>query len=118
MQEMKLNTRSTMKGTPFGVGLAKARVAAGLSQQEVANIVGRAQTNISSWEVGRSEPDLTTLCKLLDLYCVPFEDIVNYTPHPASISEEEMQLVLKFRSLSKQNKEAVEAVIAIYSKYQ
>lgn len=115
---MDLNTRSTLKGSSIGVGLAKARIAAGLSQQEVANLIGRAQTNISVWEVGRAEPDLETFKRMLELYAVSFEDVVNCTPHPASITAEEMQLVVKFRALSSQNKEAVEALIAVFSKYQ
>ena len=118
MKELNLNSRSQLNGTAIGVGLAKARIAAGLSQQEVADLLGRNQTNISSWEVGRAEPDLSTLVKLLELYSVSFEDVVGCTPHPVTVTEEEMQLVLRFRQLSKVNKEAVEAVIAVYSKYQ
>lgn len=117
MREMDLNSRSQFKGTAIGNGLAKARIAAGLSQQEVADLLGRQQTNISSWEVGRAEPDLETLQRLLELYAVSFEDVVRGTPHPVTVTAEEMQLILQFRKLSKQNQEAVEAVMAIYSKY-
>ena len=54
----------------FGQKLKKARDDSGMSQAEVAQKVGVSQQNLSKYERGILEPNIETLGKLCDLYCV------------------------------------------------
>jgi transcriptional regulator with XRE-family HTH domain len=48
-----------------GVALRDARVAAGLSQSELADRVGTSQATISAYENGSKQPSVATLSRLL-----------------------------------------------------
>ena len=52
----------------FAEKLKKARKAAGLSQEKVAQILNISQSNISKYENGALEPSLDTIYELIDLY--------------------------------------------------
>ncbi len=49
----------------------------GLSQEELADRVGKAKNNISSYENGRSTPPLETLLKMCDTFEVSLDELVN-----------------------------------------
>jgi len=57
----------------IGAVLKKMRIDAGLTQKEVAQIIGRNQPIIGHWENGYSQPDVDTLFRLCDIYGV--EDV-------------------------------------------
>ena len=46
--------------------LKEARVRAGMTQKQVAEKVGIATTTLSGYERGASDPDVGTLCRLMD----------------------------------------------------
>jgi transcriptional regulator with XRE-family HTH domain len=48
-----------------GVALRDARIAAGLSQSELADRVGTSQATISAYENGSKQPSVATLSRLL-----------------------------------------------------
>ena len=48
-----------------GVALRDARLAAGLSQRELADRVGTSQATISAYENGTKQPSVATLSRLL-----------------------------------------------------
>ncbi len=57
-------------GDIFHENLKAARIRKGLSQQEVADLVGVAKSTYSMWETGNREPNLMrikTLTKVLDV---------------------------------------------------
>lgn len=47
--------------------IRNARKAKGLTQTELAKIVGVTQGNMSAWETGRWEPEMATLKKLCEI---------------------------------------------------
>jgi Zn-dependent peptidase ImmA (M78 family)/transcriptional regulator with XRE-family HTH domain len=55
-------------GTEFGPRLAKAREQAGLTQEEVALLVGQPRPVVSNWEKGIREPNAQQLTKLSAIY--------------------------------------------------
>nr|DAM46207.1 MAG TPA: Helix-turn-helix XRE-family like protein [Caudoviricetes sp.] len=59
----------------FQISLAAARVNAGLTQEEVAKIMGIGKQTIVSWENGNSEPKLSQARKLSDIYKIPLDYI-------------------------------------------
>ena len=48
--------------------LKKARLDAGYTQIQTSEITGIPQNNICRYEKGERQPDLETLCKLIDFY--------------------------------------------------
>ncbi len=56
--------------------LKKARLEKELTQENVANILNVSRSTISSWEVGRSYPDLDNLVAISDLYDVSLDNLL------------------------------------------
>lgn len=56
--------------------LKAKRQEAGLTQQELADILHVSRQTISSWEVGRTYPDLEILVKISELYKTPLDDLL------------------------------------------
>lgn len=54
----------------FPQKLREARNKTGFTQREVSRETGIAQPTIASYESGRTEPDIETLCILIDFYQV------------------------------------------------
>ncbi|WP_413578624.1 helix-turn-helix domain-containing protein [Bdellovibrio sp. HCB290] len=62
-----------------GEFLAKCRKVKGLSQTQVAGILGYESGQfISNWERNRSQPPIPVLKRLADLYGIPHETIFNF----------------------------------------
>lgn len=57
------------------ISLKAARVNAGLSQKEVAELTGYSNATICSWENGRSFPKQPAIEVLCRLYGVPYDRI-------------------------------------------
>lgn len=60
-----------------GEFLAALRKESGYTQQEVAEKLNISDRTLSSWETGRTEPDLTSLTALAKLYGVTADEILN-----------------------------------------
>lgn len=56
--------------------LKEKRLEANLTQQELADILHVSRQTISSWEVGRTYPDLDLLVALSELYDTPLDDLL------------------------------------------
>lgn len=52
----------------FSKNLRRARKAAGLTQQQLADRLHVTRQSVSSWELGRTEPDLQTLSRLAGVF--------------------------------------------------
>lgn len=52
----------------FGSKLREARTRIGFTQEHVAALLGISRTNITNYELGRTQPDVETMGKLIDLY--------------------------------------------------
>lgn len=51
----------------------------GLTQNELAKVVGVTQGAVAQWENGISRPGVDTLCKLADVFRCKVDDILNPT---------------------------------------
>ena len=56
--------------------LRELREQKNLRQQDVADIVGSSQKNVSNREIGKFEPDIQTLWKLADYFDVTIDYLV------------------------------------------
>ena len=56
--------------------LKDARVKAGLTQEQVAEIVMVSRQTISNWENGKSLPDIISIMNLSDLYQISLDELL------------------------------------------
>lgn len=61
------------------ITLEAARVNAGLSQKEVANILKVSNKTVGSWEIGKTYPSAEKIDTLCKLYGIPYDNI-NFCP--------------------------------------
>lgn len=64
----------------MGKKLRKLRLDRGLTQQQVADRLGMTRQALSSYEGGRTWPDLQTLERLCAIYNVSLEEMVHGQP--------------------------------------
>ena len=62
--------------------LKEARRAKGMTQAEVAAIIGVTQNGLSNWETGRNRVDLVTLQRLADIYNVTTDYLLGKDDQP------------------------------------
>src|SRR5699024_2273062 len=60
----------------IGKKLKEKRQKANLTQKELAEILHVSRQTISSWEVGRTYPDLDVLVAISELYGTPLDDLL------------------------------------------
>lgn len=60
----------------IGQKLKEKRQEANLTQKELAEILHVSRQTISSWEVGRTYPDLDVLVAVSELYAIPLDDLL------------------------------------------
>lgn len=92
-----------------------SRISAGLTQLQVAQSLGRPQNTISSWEVGRAQPDANTLFELFELFHRSVDEAFGFSsPHEKeAFSPAERAHIKKYRTLDEHGKEAVDGILNI-----
>lgn len=96
----------------FALKLKEGRASSGLTQKDVADILNRPQQTIGAWEVGRSQPDMDTLSKLLQLYHISANDFFDFNEEfDFKITSEEEKRIKKYRTLDQYGKNAVDAIL-------
>lgn len=60
----------------IGKKLREARVASGLTQEQVAEELHISRQTISNWENEKSYPDIASVVKMSDLYSVSLDDLL------------------------------------------
>ena len=63
----------------FGINLRTLRVQKNLSQQDIADRFSINRTTYTKWELGVSEPSLTMLLKLAEIYDVDCNRLLEKT---------------------------------------
>ncbi len=91
--------------------LRKAREARKLSQSVLGRLAGCGQEKISAYETGKSRPQYQTLIHLADALQVSTDYLLGRTDEMEPIitledvlEEDEVELILKYRSLPKEKK--------------
>ena len=102
--------------------LRKLRLYKGISQQQLADILGMSQQSIHQYENHATEPDFNTLMQLAGFFGTTTDFLIGYTPQTANpnqaeeldFSKEEFLLVRNYRRLSKQERESIQLIIDNY----
>lgn len=68
----------------FGINLRTLRVQKNLSQQDIADRLSINRTTYTKWELGVSEPSLTMLLKLAEIYDVDCNRLLEKTERESS----------------------------------
>ncbi|MDD6483314.1 MAG: helix-turn-helix transcriptional regulator [Clostridiales bacterium] len=99
----------------LGKILKYSRVAAGLSQQYVADIINKTPQNISSWELGKSRIDMDSFEILCGIYKIPFVDtlnrIVNEHAEPEYMGYLDSEIMSNYKKLDYTGKNFVKQAI-------
>ncbi len=94
----------------FPQRLKAARLAAGRSQQEIADALGVDKTTYSGYETGRRQPDLFRLRRLSQVLEYSADQLLELGPAGAP-SPEEWERVKKYRLLDAHGRELVDMVL-------
>lgn len=78
--------------------LKRLRTRMGVSQQQIAEIIGTSQQSVNKYENHSIEPDIQTLKKLADFFGITIDYLVGHTPS-SSIETGEMWNLQKRRFL-------------------
>ncbi len=96
--------------------LKKARIRAGLTQKNVYENLGIAQSTYSSWEIGKSEPDVDTIAKICRLFKISINDFFEWERWGqinVTLKPNEHNIIKKFRTLDLHGKKIIETVLDI-----
>lgn len=96
-----------------------------LSQLALSKLIGVSQQTIGSWETGRTSPDLLMLVNLADFFDVTTDYLLGRTknrkllepaqpPATPALTPQDQELLRKYRALTPNNRDAVNAVIDTY----
>lgn len=60
----------------IGKQLKEARIASGMTQEEVAEKINMTRQTISNWENEKTYPDIISIIKLSDIYSISLDDLL------------------------------------------
>ena len=84
----------------IGTKLKEARVASGLTQDQVAEVLLVTRQTISNWENEKSYPDIVSIVKLSDLYDVSLDELLKGDIKMLEHLEESTDIVKSNRKLA------------------
>lgn len=102
--------------------LRKLRIGKGLSQQQLADVIGTSQQSINKYENHNIEPDISTLIKLADYFQTTVDYLIGHTiamsgpPIELELNKEEADLISNYRQLTKDEKESIRLIQKNYLK--
>lgn len=88
----------------IGQKLKDARIASGLTQENVAEKINVSRQTISNWETEKTFPDIISVIKLSDLYSISLDDLLKGDQKMINHLEESTNVV-------KSNKKLIGAII-------
>ncbi|MCI9264526.1 MAG: helix-turn-helix transcriptional regulator [Oscillospiraceae bacterium] len=103
--------------------LRSFRLNKGLSQQQLAAVIGTTQQSINKYENHATEPDIQTLIRLADCFQVSIDELVGHTPQPSGdpgealiLTREEILLIQNRRKLSRSERDSIRLILENYLK--
>jgi Predicted transcriptional regulators len=87
-----------------GKFLQELRKEKGLTQEQLAELMGVARRTVSRWETGSNMPDMDILMDLSDLYAVDLREILNGERKSERMDQEMKETVLQVADYSNEEK--------------
>ncbi len=99
--------------------LKKLRAEAGVSQQQLADVIGVSQQSINKYENHNVEPDISTLIALSDYFSTSVDYLIGNTDlkrkievvHTFDLNDDEKEIIEKYRKTSDKNKKIIELIL-------
>lgn len=85
--------------------LKELREQNGISQREIAEVIGCRQNSLYRYEIGEREPSIEVIKKLASFFGVTVDYLVGHDAEAFEVSEYEKQLVLAARAADNRAKE-------------
>ncbi len=82
----------------IGMRIRKYREMSGLSQKELANIIGVSNSRISNWEQGINRPDADILAELCRALNVSPSELLDVRLSPEDLNEQERKVIMAYRA--------------------
>ncbi len=99
--------------------LKEARQSKGITQAELADVLGITQQGVARWENGKSNPTLETLITLADFFGVSTDSLLGRTGMKNVLfNEEEKKLVAGYRTLDKAKRQTLCNMLAFLTSPQ
>lgn len=104
--------------------LRKLRTSRGISQQQLADVIGTSQQSINKYENHSVEPDIRALITLADYFETTVDYLVGHTsvladqrlPEELELTKEEDTLIREYRLLSKDERASIKLISKNYLK--
>ncbi|MCJ7856865.1 helix-turn-helix transcriptional regulator [Lachnospiraceae bacterium NSJ-143] len=94
--------------------IAKFRKKRGISQKELAEVVGAKNfTTVSSWERGISTPDADTILKLCKYFEISLYDLYDVENSDSGMTREQRDLFNLYNQLDEEGKEFIKKLIRL-----
>ena len=94
------------------------RQAKGISQQQLAHVLGLSQQSINKYENHNVEPDITTLIKMAQFFEISVDYLIGNSTDSLSEQQEysfpERKLLLDYRTLSETEKTCIKTIITTF----
>lgn len=101
----------------FGDNLKRIRKKCGISQEELASIVGVSRQSVSKWEVGDSYPEMNNLLELCKIFHCQISDLVNESLVDInSLGEEVKESVVKLKKDKQRKVKSISKIIYVIAK--
>lgn len=102
--------------------LKELRLKKGISQQQLADVIGVSQQSINKYENHKIEPDINTLCLIANYFETSVDYLVGNTEisrkieitSEYSLSESEKKLITSFRKLNPNERICVVQTIGLF----
>ena len=91
--------------------LKELRIDSGLTQKEAAEMIGRKQQTLASWETGQSQPDANTLFVLCRTYGTTVDSAFGFDDKNPRIKKSDLDLLSKINSLDPFGKDTIKMMI-------
>ena len=98
----------------IGKFLQNLRNEKGLTQEQLAEMVGVARRTVSRWETGTNMPDLDILIELSDFYAIDLREILNAERKSERMNEETKDTVLQVVEYSNEEKKRSAKIVTLY----
>lgn len=92
------------------------RLAKGLTQKRLGEMVGLAESTISLYEKGRHEPDMQTLGKFADILETTVDDLIGRSSEPATQPDGLTKITRQYTQLDDAGKRLVSELVERLSK--
>lgn len=79
----------------------------GLSQIEIAKRLHVSQNTISSWETGRTEPNMGVIERLAQIFECKKSDLIGEGGYKENLTVSELRLITSFRLLSAEQQDII-----------